>query len=133
MRIAVLIVLCLRVAAGCTVVAPPVKDAVKQAQVVFRGMVTEISDSEITFRVDRVWKGPVTATFSMPKVIWSSSGCLPGFYQGIVKVGAELLVYARRVPEVDVSGYIPTPGSRTAPVANAADDLKRLGRGHQPK
>ena len=95
MRIAVLIVLCLRVAAGCTVVAPPVKDAVKQAQVVFRGMVTEISDSEITFRVDRVWKGPVTATFSMPKVIWSSSGCLPGFYQGTVKVGTSGLRSAR--------------------------------------
>jgi hypothetical protein len=133
MRIAILIVLCLRVAAGCEVVASSVKDAVKQAQIVFRGTVTDISDSEITFRVDRVWKGPVTARFSMPKVTWSETPCMPGFYQGHLKLGAEFLVYARRVPEFNVSGYIPTPGSRTAPIEYAAEDLKKLGPGHQSK
>lgn len=133
MRIAVLIVLFLRVAAGCEVVALSVKNAVKQAQVVFRGTVSDISDSEITFRVDRVWKGPVTASFSMPKVTFSETPCMPGFYAGHLKLGAEFLVYARHVPEFNVHGYIPTPGSRTAPVGYAAEDLKKLGPGHQPK
>jgi len=124
-------VLCLRLCIGCEVVALSVKDAVKRAQIVFRGTVTDISDSEITFRVDRVWKGPVPTKFSMPKIIGGETHCLPGFYKGQVKLGAELLVYARREPYV--SGYIPTPGSRAVPVEYATEDLKKLGSGHQPK
>lgn len=57
---------------------------------------------------------------------------MPGFYRGHVKLGAEMLVYARRVPEW-ANGYIPTPGSRTAPVEYSPEDLKKLGSGHRPK
>lgn len=133
MRIAILIFLCLRVADGCEIIPRSVKNAVKHAQVVFRGTVTDISGSEITFRVDRVWKGPVTARFSMPNITWSETPCKAGFYEGNVKQGAEFLVYARRIPEFNASGYIPTPDSRTTLIERATDDLRKLGPGHQPK
>jgi hypothetical protein len=133
MRVILLMILSLRIGVSCALVAPSVKGAVSRAQIVFRGRITDISDSEITFTVRRVWKGQVQARFSMPKVTWSGTPCLPGFYRGQVKQGAELLVYARRLPEFNVSGYVPTPGSRTAPVEYAAEDLLKLGRGHPPK
>ena len=133
MRIAMLLIFSLRVAVCCEVIGLPVKNAFKQAQIVFRGKVTEVYDSEVIFQVDRVWKGRVPSRFSMPKLIWSATPCMPGFYKGYVKPGSELLVYARQVPELKVSGYVPTPGSRTAPVEYAIEDLKRLGPGHPPR
>jgi hypothetical protein len=132
MRVTFVLLVSLQAALCCEVVEPSVKDAVKQAEIVFRGSITEISESAITFRVDRVWKGHVPAVFSMPKLVWRSTPCMPGFYQGHVSAGAELLVYARRMPGVDGTGYVPSPGSRTAPVQNASEDLKKLGTGRPP-
>jgi hypothetical protein len=132
MRVTFIVLIGLQAAMCCTVVEPSVRDAVKQAEIVFRGSITEISESAITFRVERVWKGHVPAVFSMPKVVWSSTPCMPGFYQRHVRTGAELLVYARRMPGMDGTGYVPSPGSRTAPVSNAIEDLKKLGAGRPP-
>jgi hypothetical protein len=133
MRLAILLIFSLRAAVCCEVTALSVKNALKQAQIVFRARVTEIRASEIIFRVNRVWKGRVPETFSMPNLTWSATPCMPGFYEGYVKSGTELLVYARQVPYLKVSGYVPTPDSRTAPVEYAKQDLKRLGPGHPPK
>ena len=44
-----------------------------------------------------------------------------------------LLVYARRMPELNVAGYVPEPGSRTALIRDADDDLNKLGKGRTPK
>ena len=133
MRLAFSLIFSLHAAVGCEVSALSVKQARKQAQIVFRGRVQEVRASEIIFQVNRVWKGRVPAMFSMPKLTWSATPCQPGFYEGHVKPGAELLVYARQVPYLNVSGYVSTPGLRTAPIEYATQDLKRLGPGHPPQ
>lgn len=132
MRLVVLLTISLGAAICCKVVEPSVKDAVKRAQIVFQGTISEISDSEIIFHVERVWKGRVPARFSIPKITWSETPCMPGFFVGHVKRGAKLLVYARRVPEFNITGYVPTPGSRTALVEYATEDLRMLSPGHSP-
>src|SRR6185295_10096847 len=101
MRWIALLLIGLRTATCCTVVPASVKEALKQAEIVFRGRITEVRDQEIIFQVERVWKGHIPTVFAMPKLIWSSTPCIPGFYQGYVKKGAELLVYARRMPEIN--------------------------------
>ena len=133
MRVALFLLIGLHVAICCTIVPLPVKGAAKRAEIVFRGRITEISDTEIIFRVERVWKGHVQATFAMPKIVWSDFPCFPGFRQGYVRVGTEMLVYARRrLPALNVDGYVCEPGSRTALIQNAAADLRILGHGHPP-
>ena len=68
----------------------------------------------------------------MPKIEWPDTPCMPGFYQAHVKVGAELLVYARKLSWVKVTGYVPEAGSRTALTRDAREDLQKLGSGHCP-
>jgi hypothetical protein len=131
-RLVFILLLSVRIGLGCTVVAPSVKGAVKRAEVVFRGSITSITEKEIVFRVERVWKGHVPTTFSMPKITWSGTPCLPGFYERDVQLGAELLVYARRMPEANIPGYVASPGSRTTLAQYATDDIQKLGRGHLP-
>ena len=104
----------------------------KRAEIIFRGSISEIRDSEIIFRVDRVWKGNVPAVVAVPNIERRESPCWPGFYRDHVKVGVELLVYARRIPWLNVNGYVPEAGSRTALVRDAAEDLRKLGRGRPP-
>jgi hypothetical protein len=108
-----------------------VKGAVKQAEIVFRGTISEIRDSEIVFRVEGVWKGKVPPVFAMRKIV-STAPCIPGFFDNHIRVGAELLVYARRSPQVSGTGYVAQVGSRTGLLQDAAEDLRRLGRGHSP-
>jgi hypothetical protein len=49
---------------------------------------------------------------------------MPGFFQAHVRVGAELLVYARKLSWVDVTGYVPEAGSRTALAQDAKEDMQ---------
>jgi len=49
-----------------------------RAEIVFRGSITEIRESEIVFRVNRVWKGLVGAVMVMPKIEWRDTPCMPG-------------------------------------------------------
>lgn len=116
----------------CEMIVPSVKGAVKRAEIVFRGSIAEIRESEIVFHVDRVWKGHVPAVFAMPGIVWSSTPCMPGFFQGHVRDGAELLVYARRTPYLNIAGYVTDAGSRTTLVQDASEDLRKLGRGRPP-
>lgn len=133
MRVAFILLIGLRTALCCTVISPSVKGAVKQADIVFRGTIAEIRDAEIVFQAERVWKGHIPPRFAMPRIVWSSTPCNPGFYEPDVRLGAELLVYARRgIPGWNFQGYVPGPGSRTALVQNALEDLRKLGRGRPP-
>ena len=116
-------------AACCELVEPPVKGALKRAEVVFSGVITDVRPSELVFRVDRVWKGQIPKTFVMPRITWSETPCMPGFYSGWVKEGAAFLVYARRLPSLNINGYVPEAGSRTRLLENATADLKMLGPG----
>ena len=103
-----------RTALCCTIISPTVNHALKEADIVFRGTISEIHDAEIVFSVDRIWKGHVPLRFAMPRIVWSSTPCMPGFYENHVSLGNELLVYARRqAPGWDPEGYVPSPGSRT--------------------
>src|SRR5262249_19369492 len=108
------VIFALQTALCCELVVPDVEGAARRAEIIFRGTITEIRESDIVFRVDRVWKGRVGTVFVMPKIAWRDTPCLPGFYQAHVSVGAELLVYARKLPWLNVTGYIPEAGSRTA-------------------
>jgi hypothetical protein len=130
-KTALLLVVAARAALPCEIDTPSVKEALKRAEIVFRGSITEVRDSEIIFRVQRVWKGHVPPVFAMPKII-STAPCMAGFFENRVKVGAELLVYARRVPQISGTGYVAGAASRTALIEDATEDLRRLGRGRPP-
>jgi hypothetical protein len=132
MKAALAVIFAVQTVLCCELVVPGVKVAAKRAGVIFRGSVSEIRESEIVFRVDRVWKGRVPAVMVMPRIEWRDTPCMPGFYQGHVRVGAEMLVYARTIPWLKVEGYVPEAGSRTALVRDATEDLGRLGRGRPP-
>ena len=106
MRVALLFVIAVQTALCCDLVLPSVKGAIKNAEIIFRGSVEEIRDAEIVFRVDRVWKGRVPGVFVMPNVVWILTRLSPRFYHGHVKVGAVLLVYAKRMPELNISGFV---------------------------
>ena len=131
MRVAFVLLVSPQAARYCTVVEPSVKDAVKQAEIVFRGRITEISESTITFRVERV-EGACSCRFCDAKAGLAFHAMHARFLQGHVSTGAELLVYARRMPGADGTRYVSGADSRTAPVQNATEDLKKLGTGRWP-
>jgi hypothetical protein len=131
MRSALLLLIAVRMASCCEIVQTSLKQALRRSEIVFRGSIEDVTTDEIVFRVKRVWKGHVSATFSMPKVI-SGSPCIPGFYQHNISRGTELMVFARRMPQFNIDGYLTEPGSHTAPIQDAHEDLKKLGNGHPP-
>ena len=132
----------LTAAYGCSCADPTVKDAARRAIVVFSGTITalklaskpytfrRLSDTRtiVVFRVTRVWKGDVGRIFEMPAVV-EEADCL-GFAPQLLKLGAELLVYAfNQQSEFYYTGLC----SRTRFVRYASDDLKELGPGREPK
>jgi hypothetical protein len=83
------------------------------------------------FRVSRVWKGEVGETFEMPAVE-ETSACT-GFWPKYLKVGSDLLVYARRFGS---QYYTSICGShKLARDANNKDakDFEVLGPGEVPQ
>lgn len=131
-RAVLLLFITVQTALCCELVVLSVKSAKKQAEIVFRGSITEVRESEIVFHVDRVWKGRVPAVLVMPKIEWLGTPCMPGFYEGHMWAGTELLVYARKIPWLKVNGYVPEAGSRTKLTRDATEDLQKLGDGHRP-
>ena len=120
----------LRLATCCDCVLPTVKAEVKRSEVVFRGTITEIRDSQIVFTVHRVFKGRVPANFAMANWVMDDE-CSFGFAGRLVKTGNELLVYAWRA-EFFHEGLLTSVCSRTGFIHTASEDLKKLGRGHPP-
>jgi len=130
----------LRVSDACTCSDPTVLVAKQRAAVVFRGVITALRPTGkqprfdgdaikmAVFRVSRVWKGEVGQTFEMPAAE-EGGGCW-GFDSQLLKVGAELVVYARRTVKM---GYETNICSRTKFVKYAAGDFKELGPGEEPK
>jgi hypothetical protein len=111
-------------------VLQPIKAEVKHSEVVFRGTITEVNDSQIVFAVQRVFKGRLPAAFAMANFATDCCGA-PGFAQHLVKTGNELLVYAWK-QEFFHEGLLTSTCSRTALIQNAAEDLRELGPGHPP-
>lgn len=77
-----------------------------------------------------MFKGRVLVTFAMPNLILKSN-CSPGFRRYLIKVGNELLVYARW-ESFSAEGPVTNTCSRTRLIDSAAEDLQQLGRGHKP-
>ena len=96
---------------GCGCTEPAVEAKKKSADVVFRGTIVELKNSDrpltipttavddtrkiAVFRVIRVWKGEVGEMFEMPAVR-ETSACI-GFWPAYLNVGSELIVYANKM------------------------------------
>jgi hypothetical protein len=134
MLMRLIIVLCasIQLAAACDCIRLPVKDARRGAEIVFQGTIVAMHESDqhfpvATFKVVRVWKGNLNETFEMP-AIQEGMSCL-GFTHK-VEIGAEFLVYARKIVPSDTL-YFPLP-CQTDLVSRAADQIRALGRARKP-
>jgi hypothetical protein len=139
-RILTLALASLGVAHACECSDPTVLVAKQRATVVFRGTITALRPTGkrpafdgdtgkiAVFRVSRVWKGEVGQTLEMPAAE-EAGGCW-GFAPQFLKLGAELIVYARRLAGME---YETNVCSRTQFVKYAAEDFKELGPGEEPK
>src|SRR5437899_2693462 len=83
--------------AACDCIDPGARESKRGADIVFRGIVSEFRDSAkgeriAVFKVNRVWKGPITETFEM-LAIESGHACF-GFWPGALRIGNELLIFA---------------------------------------
>jgi hypothetical protein len=132
-KVAVLIAISSGLAAACDCETPSVRGAKREADLVFRGTITQFRDSGkgwriAVFKVSRVWKGDVHETLEMP-AIEEGAACF-GFAPRLIRGWNDLLVYATQI-EPD-SDYIITSCSRTA-LASETTDFKQLGPGRKPK
>lgn len=112
-------------ACSCMMPGPPA-EAAAQSEAVFSGTVSEVAPGAngvlVTFDVDNVWKGPSGPQLTLATASDSAS-CGYSFV-----AGEQYLVYANPQDGQLATGLC----SRTAPIANAADDLAALGAGQAP-
>jgi hypothetical protein len=120
--------------AQCDDVEISTQQAKRSSEVVFQGTIEAFggtgSDRTVMFRVSRVWKGQVGRTFEMP-AIETSGGLCTAFWEGMLVIGNELVVYASHLPSLGSSEYFPLRSKTT--LVSRAKDLSQLGRGHKPK
>lgn len=118
--------------AQCDDITISTSHAKRISEVVFQGTVEGFkgsgSDRMVIFRVSRVWKGRVGPTIEM--LAWETTGnACNAFWQGLLEVGNELVVYASRpFPPRDL---LPIRGKTT--LVSRAVNLGALGRGHKPR
>jgi hypothetical protein len=138
-----LLILTGTIASPCGCIEAPVRSKFDHANIVFRGTIVELkavavgtglssgfgndTGKTVVFRVTRVWKGEVAETFSMPEFL-ETSACI-GFWPSYVKVGNELLVYAR---EFGKGSYVTSICGSHKLVKDAEKDFKELGDGRPP-
>lgn len=114
----------LKPAYACScMMAPPPQEALGQSQTVFAGTVSGVQPGKdgvlVTFDVDQFWKGPDGPQLTLHTPA-SSASCGYEFVPG-----EEYLVYGFAQDGQLSTGLC----TRTAPLANAADDLAALGAG----
>ena len=120
------------IALGCECVPLSLNEAKARAEVVFRGTIIDIRGGNLSFRVDRVWKGTVGHTFDMPDFP-ETSACI-GFLPKLLQVGNDLLVFAWRLHRYQGDNeYFTDICTRTSLASEAGDTLKKLGRGNLPR
>jgi hypothetical protein len=119
-------------ALGCDCAPVSLNQARSRAEVVFRGTITDIRGGNVSFRVDRVWKGDVGRTFNMPDFP-ETSACI-GFLDKWLQVGDDLVVFAWRVHRYPGDNeYVTDICTRTGLASEAGDALEKLGRGRLPR
>lgn len=119
-------------ALGCDCVPVSLNEAKAMAEVVFRGTITDIHEGNVSFRVERVWKGNVGRTFAMPDFP-ESSACI-GFLPKWLRVGNDLLVFAARLHRYPGDNdYFTSICTRTSLASEAGDAFEKLGRGRLPR
>jgi hypothetical protein len=130
------------IAHACDCIEPSVESKQEHADVIFRGIIIAIPDAKggidfpagwvrdtkkmAVFRVSRVWKGDVGESFEMPAVEETST--CNGFWAPYLKVGSDLLVYARRIGHAYYTGIC---GSHKL-AKGSAKDFNELGPGAEP-
>lgn len=109
-------------AAACSCNPPPPPAAARdEATMVFVGQVTALTppeaDAEVTFRVERVYKGQVPATVTARTTAGAACGLVEA-----MRVGSRWLVYGNAPLRLSAC-------SRTRPYESAAADLAAFGEG----
>lgn len=131
------------IAQACNCREPKVQFKKDHSDVVFRGTIIELRDSDkaagisagwgrdtkkiAVFRVSRVWKGEVGQTFEMPAVE-ETSMCL-GFWPNALMLGADLLIYADRSQVLGREDEYYTSICGFHKSARGSKDLRKLGPG----
>ena len=128
-----------RAAFACDCIVPNLSESIAKAGVVFRGTIVQFSGPftsmegqsypTAVFRVSRVWKGKVTALFTMP-AIKERAACV-GFWPKFLTTGTDLIVFANLNPWGKPSFYMTSICQRTN-LASGNPDLKDLGAGYAP-
>jgi hypothetical protein len=135
------------IAYACRCMDPGVEVKKENADVIFRGRIIELRDSKgatdlspgrvrdtkkvAVFRVSRVWKGDVTETFEMPAV--EETAACTGFWPTYLKVGSDLLVYARRIGSEYYTSICGSHKLVNDARDQAAKDFNVLGPGAMPQ
>ena len=117
---------------GCSCVQPEsMKQALEGVDIAFRGTITGRASGlrrDAIFRVERVWKGQVS---DRVRVEWKvEEGDCNGFHNDHLKVGSDLLVFAKRGTDGIYRTNICYP---TKPASEAGSELAELGPGAAPK
>jgi len=140
-----IVALSLKIAHGCSCQEGDPQYKKANADVVFRGTITALRDSEkppslseqigmakrykiAVFNVTRVWKGRVGQTFEMPAI--EETSLCTGFWPPLLKVGSDLLVYANRGSD---SEYYTSICGRHKPAKEAIVERRELGPGEEPR
>jgi len=147
LRLCFTVTLFASLACACGCIEPSVQAKKEHAEVIFRGTIIALRDAKAeahippgwfldtkkvaVFRVSRVWKGDVGETFEMPAVE-ETTACL-GFWPDYLKVGADLLVYARRIGSEYYTGICGSHKPATNANNKDAKDLEVLGPGAVPQ
>ena len=119
-------------ALACECVPMSLNEAKAMAEVVFRGTITDIRAGNVSFRIERVWKGNIGRTFDMPDFP-ESAACI-GFAPKWLRVGNDLLVFAARLHRYPGDNdYFTSICSRTSLASEAGDAFEKLGRGRLPR
>jgi len=132
---------------ACGCVEPSVQDKKANADVIFRGTIIALRDAKAAtdlpsgwvqdtkklavFRVTRVWKGDIPETFEMPAVE-ETSMCV-GFWRPYLKVGSDLLVYARRLGAAYYTAICGSHELASDANGDPAKDFVVLGPGALPR
>jgi hypothetical protein len=144
LRFSIVLSLSLGIVFACECSAPSVQVKREHSDVIFRGTIIALKDSEkaagiaegwgrdtkkiAVFRVIRFWKGQVGKTFEMPAVE-ETSACI-GFWPPYLKVGSDLLVYASGHGGAEY--YTSIYGFHMLS-KDVDEDFKELGTGVEPK